>query len=157
MTKLVILFFILMPPGNHVFGQEIPEMNFNQLEPYLQKDNDSTYVVNFWATWCKPCVKEIPDFLEAASELKREKVKFIFVSLDFPGQKASRLIPFVDQYNMHELVILLNDPDSNKWISKVHHEWSGAIPATLIYKGVDKSFLEKSLAKTELINIIKSK
>ncbi|RQV99244.1 TlpA family protein disulfide reductase, partial [bacterium] len=115
------------------------------------------YVVNFWATWCKPCIEEMPHFLEVASEMKDEKIKFIFVSLDFPTQKESRLLPFLEKHEIREHVILLNDPNSNEWINRVDADWSGAIPATLIYKNDNRSFHESSLSKKELITIIKSK
>lgn len=151
---IILLTFLFLNFGK---AQEIPEVNFDELEPLLNKDNDTTYVVNFWATWCKPCVEEMPEFLEVASQMKTEKVKFIFVSLDFPNQKESRLIPFVESQGINEQVILLNDPASNQWIDKVDPQWSGAIPATLIYKGDDKSFMEKSLSKSELREIIKTK
>ncbi|RCW38948.1 TlpA disulfide reductase family protein [Marinilabilia salmonicolor] len=153
-----VFFFILtalvfvVPVG----GQSIEEVSFEELSPLLRQNNDTTYVVNFWATWCKPCVEEIPHFLELASELKDEKVKFIFVSLDFPAQKESRLLPFIEKYEMDERVILLNDPNSNEWIEKVSPDWSGAIPATLVYRKESSSFHESSLSKEELLTIIKS-
>ncbi|MGM0378026.1 MAG: TlpA disulfide reductase family protein, partial [Bacteroidota bacterium] len=134
-----------------------PEMDFEAFEPLLHKSNDTTYVVNFWATWCKPCVKEIPDFIKVASEMKDEKVRFIFVSLDFPGQVDSRVIPFIREHGMEqEKVILLNDPDSNSWIEKVNPGWSGAIPATVIYNADSRKFVEGSLTYTELKNILKT-
>lgn len=140
-----------------VQAQDIPEMDFEAFEPLLHKSNDTTYVVNFWATWCKPCVKEIPDFIKVASEMKDEKVRFIFVSLDFPGQVDSRVIPFIREHGMEqEKVILLNDPDSNSWIEKVNPGWSGAIPATVIYNADSRKFVEGSLTYTELKNILKT-
>jgi hypothetical protein len=89
--------------------------------------------------------------------LKDEKVKFVFVSLDFPTQKETRLIPFIEEHGIREQVILLNDPNSNEWINRVDPSWSGAIPATLVYRNDSRSFQESSLTKEELITIIKSK
>lgn len=151
---VVVMALLLIAPAN---AQEVEEVNFDQLYPVLHKNNDTTYVINFWATWCKPCVEEMPHFLEVASEMKDEKVKFVFVSLDFPTQKESRLLPFIEKFEIREQVILLNDPNSNEWINKVDAGWSGAIPATLVYRGDNKSFQESSLTKEELITIIKSK
>ncbi|MFO8000408.1 MAG: TlpA disulfide reductase family protein [Marinilabilia sp.] len=140
-----------------VQAQNIPEMDFEAFEPLLHKSNDTTYVVNFWATWCKPCVEEIPAFLEVASEFDEEKVKFVFVSLDLPDQKENRVIPFMKKHGMEdEKVILLNDPDSNSWIDKVNPGWSGAIPATVIYNADSRKFVEGSLTYTELKSILKT-
>jgi thiol-disulfide isomerase/thioredoxin len=133
MKKLIILFLLIVPLVVSSKAQEVPEVNFEELSPWLNKANDTTYVVNFCATWCKPCVEEMPHFLEVATEMKDEKVKFVFVSLDFPTQIESRLLPFIEKHEIREQVVLLNDPNSNEWINKVDAGWSGAIPATLIY------------------------
>ena len=138
-------------------AQKVPEMDFETFKPWLHKGNDTTYVVNFWATWCKPCVKEIPDFLKLAGEMKDEKIRFIFVSLDFPGQVSSRLIPFIEKHEMgREKVILLNDPDANSWIDQVDPGWSGAIPATVIYNSDMRRFVEGALTYSELKKILKT-
>lgn len=157
MRQLLSIALILFSVGISTNAQHIPEVNFDELKPLLNKNNDTTYVINFWATWCKPCVEELPDFLKTASELKSTKVKFIFVSLDFPSKKESRLIPYVKSKKINEQVILLNDPNTNSWINEVNANWSGAIPATLIYKGNNQTFTEGSLTYGELNKIIKSK
>lgn len=156
MKKMLFVVFLILAFVLPTSGQSVEEVNFDELSPLLHQNSDTTYVVNFWATWCKPCVEEMPHFLEVASELKDEKVKFIFVSLDFPTQKESRLLPFIEKYAMSERVILLNDPNSNEWIEKVSPDWSGAIPATLVYRKKSSSFHESSLSKEELLTIIKS-
>ena len=156
MKKMLFVVFLILAFVLPTSGQSVEEVNFDELSPLLHQNSDTTYVVNFWATWCKPCVEEMPHFLEVASELKDEKVKFIFVSLDFPTQKESRLLPFIEKYEMDERVILLNDPNSNEWIEKVSSDWSGAIPATFVYRKESSSFHESSLSKEELLTIIKS-
>jgi thiol-disulfide isomerase/thioredoxin len=160
MRYLLIIIALWQLGEGSIFAQNtagIPEVDFRKIEPLLHNNNDTTYVINFWATWCKPCVEELPGFLKAAAELKDNPVSFVFVSLDFPVQKTSKLIPFVEKHDMYGSVLLLNDPDSNRWIPKVDAGWSGAIPATLIYKGDDRSFYQKSLSYNELLSIIKTK
>ncbi|WP_010664160.1 TlpA family protein disulfide reductase [Marinilabilia salmonicolor] len=156
MKKVLFIVLLILAFVVPIDSQSIEEVNFEELSPLLHQNNDTTYVVNFWATWCKPCVEEIPHFLEVASEMKDEKVKFVFVSLDFPTQKDSRLLPFIEKHRIGEQVILLNDPNSNEWINKVDPTWSGAIPATMIYRGDSRNFHESSLSKEKLISIIKS-
>src|SRR5690606_6809447 len=72
--------------GNEDFvSKKVVSLNFEALEKkYFQKKNDSIYVINFWATWCKPCIKELPAFEKIASEYADKKVKVLLVSLDFP-------------------------------------------------------------------------
>ncbi len=136
---------------------EIPMMNFRQLEPYLHRHNDTVYVINFWATWCKPCVKEIPGFEKFNSDYKDKKVKVILVNLDFPDKHDDLVVPFVKNNHIKSEVIHLIDTDSNNWIDKVNTLWSGAIPATLVYKGNSREFHEALLSYDELKSIVESK
>lgn len=132
----------------------IPVVNFDELEPLLHLDNDTTYIINFWATWCKPCVTELPDFEKAAAFYKDQKVKLILVSLDFPKQVESHVMPFIAEYNVKSEVILLFDTKANVWIDKVSPEWTGSIPATLIYNKNFRKFHEGSYSYEELKSIV---
>jgi thiol-disulfide isomerase/thioredoxin len=135
----------------------IPKRSFNQFEPYLHKSTDTVYIINFWATWCKPCIKELPDFEKINHDYRNEKVKVYLVSLDFPDKHDELLIPFIKEHNIHSEVIHLTDPDANSWIDKVSPFWSGSIPVTVIYKGNSREFYEKALTYDELKKIIESK
>ncbi len=137
-------------------GISIPVYDFNGLRPMLESSDDTILVVNFWATWCRPCVEEIPHFLEAAEELKGQPVRFVYVSLDFRKNLESGVIPFVRNRGMNGSVVLLHDPDADRWIGQVDSGWSGAIPATLFVSGERRIFREKALTKDELIQIIHS-
>jgi thiol-disulfide isomerase/thioredoxin len=137
-------------------GVSIPVYDFDGLRPMLEARGDSILIINFWATWCRPCVEEIPDFLEAAEELKSQKLRFFFVSLDFRKNLESGVIPFVRNKGMTGRVVMLHDPDADRWISQVDANWSGAIPATLFIGHDKRIFHEKVLSKDELIQIIHS-
>ena len=114
---------------------KVVSLNFEELQKkYFQNKNDTTYVINFWATWCKPCVKELPYFEKIAWDYSDKNVKVLLVSLDFPDKIESQVIPFMEKNNIKSEVVLLDDPDANSWIPKVSPDWSGAIPATVIYK-----------------------
>lgn len=122
---------------------------FEELVPLFQQENDTTYVVNFWATWCKPCVKELPYFEEAVQAYMGHPVKIILVSLDFPNQIESRLLPFIKKHNLQAEVVVLTDPDANAWIPQIADEWSGAIPATLVRRNGTNRFLEGEFENLE--------
>lgn len=132
--------------------EKIPSIDFETLQPLLNKYNDTTYVVNFWATWCKPCIKELPAFEKLNTDYGQKKVKVLLVSLDFPKQLKSQVIPFIEKLNITSQVVLLNDPDANSWIPKVDTSWTGAIPATLIYNALSRKFYERSFTYNELEN-----
>jgi len=98
----------------------------------FQQKNDTTYVINFWATWCAPCVKELPYFEKLNQKYTDKKVKVILVSQDFSKQLEKKLKPFLEKNKLQSEVLVLIDPDANSWIDKVNPAWSGAIPATVI-------------------------
>lgn len=130
-------------------NEEIEVYDFAGLESLLRTDDDRTYVVNFWATWCKPCIEELPYF-EALQAEHGDEVKVILVSLDFPDKLESQLKPFVEKRNIKAQVALLDDPYENEWIPKVDKSWSGAIPATLIFNKSKRVFYEGSFTQESL-------
>lgn len=141
----VILLFFMMQISSAGERQSIHVLNFDEFEPYLHFKNDTTYVINFWATWCVPCRKEIPEFEKYHTKNKNKKIRVILVSLDAPSRIESGLIPFLEENNISAEVLLLNDPDFNAWIDKVDPSWTGSLPATLIYNNSAKKFFEKEL------------
>ncbi|MCR9286939.1 TlpA family protein disulfide reductase [Saprospiraceae bacterium] len=117
--------------------------SFNQFEHWLHKESDTTYVVNFWATWCKPCVAELPYFETLTEKYGDQKVKVVLVSLDFPNQLHKKLIPFVEEHQLKSDVVALFDGNYNDWIENVDLDWDGAIPVTLIYNNAERKFIGK--------------
>lgn len=135
----------------------IPRFDYAGLEDkYLRENAGVTYVINFWATWCKPCIKEIPAFEEIQSKYEDQRVEVVLVSLDFPEKWFTAVIPFIKKHQIQSDVILLDDPDANTWISKISQEWSGAIPATLIIKDGTSKFYEQSFTYEELETELKT-
>lgn len=110
------------------------------------------YVINFWATWCAPCVKELPNFEKLNQNYSHKKVKVILVSLDFPHLYDSKLKPFIVENHLKSKVIALDDVDMNSWIPQINKDWSGSIPATIIYKNNTSKFFERSLTYEGLEN-----
>lgn len=134
---------------------DIMVVDFKQLQPFLEIDNDTIYVVNFWATWCGPCVREIPYFEQLRDKYEGENLKIVMVSLDMSDDLDTRVIPFMRKYDMKNKVLLLDDPQSNRWIPLVDEKWTGAIPATLIYGNGFREFYVKEFTFSELDKIIK--
>ncbi len=134
-----------------------PVYNYDQLSQIINKEDGKTYVINFWATWCKPCVEELPYFEQLNETYKDDQVEVILVSLDFKKQFEKKLVPFMTDRKLKSKVMVLLDPDSNTWIDKVSDEWTGAIPATIIRNGTKSEFREGSYATfDELNNIVKT-
>ncbi len=129
---LVGLFFLPAFRGNGG-EKKVSVLDYNQLEPLLNQKNDTVYLVNFWATWCAPCVAELPAIMKVEDKYRNHKFKVLLVSLDMPGQLKTRLIPFLLSQKVTSKVVLLDDPKQNVWIDKVDSNWSGEIPFTVIY------------------------
>lgn len=119
---------------------------------YMNRDDGYSYVVNYWATWCGPCVKELPFFEQLLTAYQKDKVRVILVSLDFPKKVDSKLLPFLNKHNIQSEVVLLDDPKSNIWIDKVDPSWEGAIPVTIIYNGDKEVFWDKAFHSYEELN-----
>ncbi len=124
---------------------ELAVYDFDHFEPFLTvNDKDVVRVVNFWATWCKPCLAELPAFETLHEKYKDKKVEVILVSLDFPDQVQEKLIPFILKNQLKSDVILLDDPHGDVWIPKVSEDWSGAIPATVLISSEEYRFYERT-------------
>ncbi|APG64943.1 thioredoxin [Tenacibaculum todarodis] len=135
---------------------KIESYNYDALKPLLHINDDKVYVVNFWATWCAPCVKELPAFEKIKSEYATKNVEVLLVSLDFPKQVDKRLIPFIEKNKIQSKVVLLDDNDEQRWISEIDKDWSGALPATLIYSKNKRTFYEQSFDYNTLQNEVQT-
>ena len=136
---------------------KVTVVNFTRLESIITKKDNKLYVVNFWATWCRPCVMELPDFMEVNKIYRASpKFKMILVSLDLAKEAESVVQPFLNKNNMDVEVYLLDDNKRmNQWIPSIDTKWSGSIPATVFYRnGVKLDFKESKMEKNELIKII---
>lgn len=123
--------------------------DFADLEYIFRQQSDTTYIINFWATWCKPCVAELPYFEDLHDNFVGEKMRVILVSIDFPKQLESKLVPFINEHRLRSEVIVLTDGRYNDWIDKVSPEWGGNIPVTYIYNAERKEFIAEAFEDTE--------
>lgn len=130
-------------------------IKFPALETMLQKKEGPIQVINFWATWCGPCVKELPMFEQVNTN--NANVKVTLVSLDF-ADKLDKVDAFISRKSMKSEVVLLDEIDYNSWIDKVEKSWEGAIPATLIYNPTTgkRAFTQHELKEGELEKLIES-
>ncbi len=138
------------------FSQQVDLVTIDRLNDRIKKGTDTTYLINFWATWCAPCMKELPYFEKLAQQFKTEKLKVLLISVDFKAQLTSSLMPFVKRKKLKNEVLLLDEKDQQEFIDRIDTSWSGSIPATLFIKNNNRKFLEKELTYDELVKEYKS-
>ena len=117
-----------------VDAQKPTVYKINDLLNRIHNNSDTTYVVNFWATWCKPCVAELPEFEKLHQTHKDKKIKVILVSMDFKEELDKRVKEFLEKNKYTCEIVLLDEINGNDFINKISEKWSGAIPATLIVR-----------------------
>lgn len=149
------IFCILLVISINCSAQHIQVIKFNELKQRVFNQSDTTYVVNFFASWCAPCLKEIPAFLQLIDSLQNSKTKVLLVSVDFKTDAEKNLEPIINKYQLPP-IYLLDEPNGNIWINEIDNNWSGAIPATLIVKKNKKrKFIVTSLTYPKLIKLIR--
>jgi len=148
----IIAIFCLFSIG---LSQEVEIIKFNDLEKIINEKPTKVTILNFWATWCKPCIIEMPIFEEAASKFETD-IDLIFVSIDFVENVEKKVKPFLTKRNINSRVMLIDNTDYDTWIHRVNPSWSGAIPATLVIdkNTGEKYFFEQEFDKEELENLI---
>lgn len=150
MKILVVLSGLLV--WGELFGQSsIRLANKEELLAYIAQDNGKAKVINFWATWCRPCVAELPYFQAMLKKYSPEKVEFLLVSLDFKKELTTRVLPFVERRGLVPYVWLLDEPNPDDWIDSVEPTWQGDIPATLFLNPTKNKriFLAKEFSTQE--------
>jgi thiol-disulfide isomerase/thioredoxin len=136
-------------------AQEIEVIKLPQLEIEMKNSSSQITVINFWATWCKPCIEEIPMLEEFSQQNQPQDAQVILVSMDFASQKEL-VNQFVKTKEIKTRVVLLDETDYDSWISKIDSTWSGAIPATIIINNTTGKtiFYEGSLSRDLLLEKI---
>lgn len=129
-----ILFLLCFISAISVSAQNLKVVEFDELHKEISSKSDTIKVINFWATWCKPCIIELPHFNEASEKISG-KYKFIYVSLDFES-KLSKVKEMIKEKNLNgEYYLLVGDP--NEWINKIDPDWQGDIPYTAVVQNGD--------------------
>ncbi len=136
-------------------AQTVQLIKFEQLKKRAFNQSDTTYVINFFASWCAPCIKEIPIFKQLIDSTKNTATLVLFISVDFKSEMDKSVMPIAKQYNM-PTIYLLDEPNANKWINEIDNNWSGSIPATLIVKRAKRKKLIVAMVDyPKLIKLIK--
>ena len=158
----IILIVIVMLYSHSALAQSsigseklIPKWKLSDLENAIFKAEKPT-VFNFWATFCKPCIEEIPYFQEVVKSYNERGVELVLVSLDMPELYPKRIQSFINKFKFIASVVYLDETNADLFCPVVDPKWSGAIPASLFVNNKTgyKTFFEDQLTRQQLINEI---
>lgn len=154
MRLLSLLIFLCC--SQLTFSQNAQLVKLDKLLGMMNEPSETLLVINFWATWCAPCVKELPLF-EKLNEENLPGVKVLLVSMDLDlDANPDKVYKFIARKKMRAEVFILDEPDPNSWINKIEKNWSGALPATLLIsqRTGKRKFVEKELHEGDLEKLI---
>ncbi|MBN8675260.1 MAG: TlpA family protein disulfide reductase [Chitinophagales bacterium] len=134
-----------------VFAQEIKRIKITDLEKTIA-ESKTPLIINFWATWCKPCIEEIPYFQAEVAQHKSDSLQLLLVSLDMKEMYPKGLSSFVKKRKISATVVFLDETNADYFCPKVDAKWSGAIPASLFLNNKTgyRKFVEDQLTEEEL-------
>jgi thiol-disulfide isomerase/thioredoxin len=148
--SFLVCFILLL--GTKITTAQVNLLSLDQLESRFKQGKDTVYMVNFWATWCAPCIKELPYFEKLNVSYKDSPLKVILLSVDFKSKLETAVIPFVKRNNLKAEVFLLNEKSEQEYIERVSKKWAGSLPATWIVnaKTLSCNFYEQEFTFDEL-------
>jgi len=132
MIKKLLFLFTLIGFVVAANSQTIAKWKIEDVVNSYSAKNDTVYVVNFWATFCKPCIEEIPGFIRIVEKYKTQKVKLLLVSVDLPAFYPAKIAGFAKKNNYNAQIVWLNETNADHFCPAIDEKWSGAIPSTII-------------------------
>lgn len=160
MKSIFLLFCItIMTVG--ALCQQVKKANIDDIEEIINK-SDHPVIISFWATWCQPCIHEIPYFQETVKKYQDQNVEFVLVSLDFKESYPAAIESFIKKRNFQANFFWLNETNADKFCPKIDAKWNGSIPATLFInnKTSYRKFYDRQLTplqvEAEVKTLVKS-
>jgi thiol-disulfide isomerase/thioredoxin len=143
---LITFFFVLS-----VSGQEIKKIKIADLEKIIA-ESKTPLIINFWATFCKPCMEEIPHFQKLGKKYEKNGVKLLLVSLDMKDDYPGKVKAFIKNKKITTPTAWLDETNADYFCPKIDKTWSGAIPATLFINNRNsyRKFTEEPLSEERL-------
>jgi len=130
-------------------------VKLKDLQQVIESPGENIRVINFWATWCAPCIKELPLFEKLNRERKDVAVTLVSMDMDL-DPNPEKVHKFVARKKLASSVLILDETDPNSYIDKIDKEWSGALPATIVInsKTGKRAFVQRELHEGELEKLI---
>ncbi|MES2848390.1 MAG: TlpA disulfide reductase family protein [Bacteroidota bacterium] len=149
--KRILTIAIVLSLALSTKAQTIPSWKITDVVNYYSQKTDSVYIINFWATWCVPCVEELPYIQSITKKYAGKKVKLLLVSLDLASFFPAKIQSFAKKQNITADIVWLNETDADYFCNMIDKKWSGSIPATVIVNAATgyKQFYEQQFKEEE--------
>lgn len=150
------------PPSSEPdrIAQETPPsaevVSVPRLAEMIQQSRDRVVVVNFWATWCAPCIEEMPELAAFYREYK-DRLTFLSVSVDDPTVLTDgRLASFISKLDLPFHIYLLDNRDPEAVGASFGLEFN-TVPVTLVYdrSGALSKVWEEDVTSADLQEVVK--
>ena len=160
MKKHLIIGLLLLS-GFFCFSQEIKKLKITDLERTIAASK-TPLIVNFWATFCIPCIEEIPYFQKLVKKYQKDSVKLLLVSLDLQDDYP-KIRSFAAKRKFTAPIVWLNESNADYFCPKIDSTWSGAIPATIFinnkkgYRKFSEDQITEQQLEKEILAILEKK
>jgi len=134
---------LLLNQKSNIRSVRVDRLDASRFKILLKQHEGKVLFINAWATWCAPCKEEFPDLVKLAEEYAHSDVAVIGISVDYPDEIESKIIPFLQDQRVNFPNFVQNFKRPEDLINLFNEKWRGAVPATFIYdkKGQQRSFL----------------
>jgi thiol-disulfide isomerase/thioredoxin len=146
-----LLACIFLLTATNIYTQEIKSVKITEIEKIIA-ESKTALIINFWASWCKPCIEEIPYFQEEVEKYSKDSLQFILVSLDFKEDFPDEILSVAKKRKFTAPLFWLDETNADYFCPRVDPQWSGGLPATLFINNKTgyRKFFEEKVSKGKL-------
>ncbi len=155
--KATAIALVILLAGAVASAQQIKEVKIADLEKIIA-ESKTPLLINFWATWCRPCIEEIPYFQEEVSKHKDDSLQLILVSMDYKEEYPDSIIAMAIKRKFYYPILWMNETKADYFCPRIDPKWYGALPASLFINNKTgyRKFFEEQLSKDKLQKEIKA-
>jgi len=153
MARFIVVLLYALLAFSSSNAQDIKKWKITDVLELLNAGKEEVLVLNCWATFCKPCVAEIPHFIRTIKKFENRSVNLYLLSLDLPSQYPDKIRQFIKSKQFTPAQhAWLEETDADYFCPKIDSSWSGSIPATLILnrKTGYRAFFEEEMTSAKL-------